>query len=247
MKSWQRWAMWLADAGLVGWAACAVADEPARATRNISEPFNEVRLIGDFDLELIQSDTTDAVIEAAREDLPNIRSAVENGELTLKWGHGGGMNPLGWFSRHPSAHVSLSVRAIDKLVLDGSGSIHAGAWTHHALDVRLSGSGDVKFDHLSATRFTCELAGSGSIVAAGSSTTQKIRISGSGNYRAPDLRSQTASVSISGSGDVELWAERTLDAHIAGSGDIRYYGSPTVTQSVSGSGSVTSLGAKSSP
>ncbi len=247
MKGWKQWAIRLVGAGLIGWAACAAADEPGRATRNISQPFNEVRLVGDFDLELVQTDTTDAIIEAAPEDLPNIRSDIEDGVLTLQWGSAGGLNPFKWFSRHPSARVSLSVRTIDRLILDGSGSIHSAAWTHHALDVRLSGSGDVKFDRLTATRFTCEVAGSGNVVVAGSSTNQKIRIAGSGNYRAPDLKSQTATVAISGSGDVELWAERTLDARIAGSGGIRYYGSPTVKQSVSGSGSVTSLGAKSPP
>jgi hypothetical protein len=196
---------------------------------------------------LVQSDTTSLAIEAAPENLREIRSDVEGGVLTVRWEDGGPLHWFRWFSRHPAARVFLSVKAIDKLGLDGSGSVHAATWTHHALELRISGSGDATFDHLTTARLISHIAGSGNIVAAGAAANQEVHISGSGRYRAGDLKSQTATVSISGSGDVQLWVERTLDVRIAGSGDVRYYGAPAVTQSVSGSGSVTGLGAKSAP
>ena len=249
MNNWQRWAARLAGAGMIAWAACAAAaDEPVRETRNITQPFNEVRLAGDFDLELTQSDTVSLVIEATREDAPAIRSDVDNGVLTVRWTNTGPLNFWRWSSRHRApARVFLSVKAIDRVLLDGSGNIHAGPWTHHALEVRISGAGNARLDHLTAARFSCDLAGSGDIFVAGAAADQRIRISGSGRYLAPDLKSQTATVSINGSGEVELWVERTLDVRIAGSGDVRYYGTAAVTQSVSGSGSVKSLGPKNAP
>ena len=249
MRKWRRRAALLAGTGLIAWVACAAADERVRETRNIEQPFSQVRLAGNFDLELTQSDAISLVIEAAPEDLPNIRSDVDKGVLTVRRVDDGPLNFFGWFSRHraAAARVLLSARAIDRLTLDGAGHIHAGPWTSESLEVRVSGAGDVKLDRLKAARFSCEVDGSGDVLLAGAVYNQRIVLSGSGRYRASDLKSQTATVTINGSAEVELWAEHKLDARISGSGDVRYYGAPAVTQSVSGSGRLTSLGAKNTP
>jgi hypothetical protein len=228
-------------------AARAAAEELARETRDISQPFNEVRLEGDIDLALTQSDTVSLVIEASREDLSLVRSDVNDGVLTLERRPAGISNFSHWFGRYRAPRALLSTPTVERLVVDGSGKAHALAWTARSLEVRISGSGDVRLDRLTATRVHCDLVGSGKVLLSGSVVNQRIRLSGSGDYMAPDLKSQTATVSISGSGDAEVWVERTLEGRIAGSGDIRYYGTPTVTKSVAGSGSVTALGEKSSP
>ncbi|HEX4585465.1 MAG TPA: head GIN domain-containing protein [Burkholderiaceae bacterium] len=247
MTNWPRWTGQLLGASLMAWAACAAAAEPVRQTRDISQPFSEVRLVGGLDLELTQGDTVSLVIEATPEDLSHIRSDVSDGVLTLRREDSELLNFSKWFSRHPAPRALLSAKAIDRMAVAGSGSIHAAAWSSDALRARIAGSGNLKFDRLTAARFTCEIAGSGDALVAGSVTNQKVQIAGSGQYRAPDLRSQTASVSISGSGSAELWAERTLDVRIAGSGDVGYHGTPAVTRSVSGSGRVTGLGATGAP
>jgi Putative auto-transporter adhesin, head GIN domain len=231
-------------AGLFVWAVCALADEPVRETRDVSQPFDEVRLDADIDLELSQSDKVSLVIEAPRDQLSSIRTEVKDGALVLGRSKSGNWSFSGWFGRHHTPRALLSAPAIERLLVDGSGSVHAGAWTSHALEVRISGSGDVKIDGLTATRLRCDLAGSGKAIISGSVASQRIRLSGSGHYRAPNLRSEAATVSVSGSGDTDVWAQRTLDARISGSGDLRYFGTPTVTKSVSGSGSITALGEK---
>ena len=236
----------VAGATLAAWAGVAAA-ETVREPRDITQPFGEVRLEGDFDLELTQSDTVSLAIESSRGDLATIRSEVRDGVLTLRRDDSGPMGLIRSLSRHQPARVLLSAKAIERLVVDGAGDIHAGEWKADSLEVFISGAGDVKVDRLTAVRFGCDVTGSGDIALAGSVTRQRVRLSGSGDYRAPDLKSQTASVSISGSGDALLWVERTLEARVQGSGDVRYYGTPAVTQSVSGSGSVTSLGVRNAP
>ncbi len=233
-------------ATLAAWAGAVVA-ETAREPRDLTQPFSEVRLEGDFDLELTQSDTVSLVIESTRADLATIRSEVRDGVLTLRRDDSGPMGLFRSLSRHQPARVLLSAKSIERWVVDGSGNIHAGEWKADSLEVHVSGAGDVKLDRLTAVRFGCDVSGSGDIALAGSVTRQRVRLSGSGDYRAPDLKSQTASISISGSGDALLWVERTLEARIQGSGDVRYYGTPVVTQSVSGSGSVTGLGIRNAP
>ncbi len=196
MRNWRRRAALLAGTGLIAWVACAAADERVRETRNIQPPFSQVRLAGNFDLELTQSDAISLVIEAAPEDLPNIRSDVDKGVLTVRRVDDGPLNFFGWFSRHraAAARVLLSARAIDRLTLDGAGHIHAGPWTSESLEVRVSGAGDVKLDRLKAARFSCEVDGSGDVLLAGAVYNQRIVLSGSGRYRASDLKSQTATV-----------------------------------------------------
>jgi len=98
MRNWRQRAALLAGTGLTAWVACAAADERVRETRNIEEPFSQVRLAGNFDLELTQSDAISLVIEAAPEDLPNIRSDVDKGVLTVRRVDDGALNFFGWFS-----------------------------------------------------------------------------------------------------------------------------------------------------
>ncbi len=261
MKRLQWLAPSLIGATLIG----ASADEPVHETRDVLQPFNEVHVAGDFDLEITQGDTVSLSIDAPREDLLHIGTDVMDGVLTLRWEEPWSFKFWGWFS-HSTPRARLSAKAIDRLTVTGSGHIHSGSWSTEALDVRISGSGTVelealkaaslrcdvsgsgtvKLDGLRAARLSCDVAGSGHVLVAGSATHQRIRISGSGDYLAKELDSQTAYASISGSGDAELWVQRTLDAHVTGSGSVRYYGAPTLRQSVSGSGRVASLGPKES-
>jgi len=103
MMNWQGWTSRLIGASLIAWAACAAADEPARENRTILQPFNEVHLVGAFDLELIQADTVSLVIEAARDDLATIRSDVSDGVLTLQQTDSGPLDFSRWFGRHSCA------------------------------------------------------------------------------------------------------------------------------------------------
>ena len=88
------------------------------------------------------------------------------------------------------------------------------------------------------------LQGSGDIKLEGKADTQKVRVSGSGNYLAGDLQTDATEVSIPGSADVTVWAEQDLNIRVSGSGNIRYYGKPVIDQNISGSGDITSLGEK---
>ena len=105
--------------------------------------------------------------------------------------------------------------------------------------VYLRGSGDILVERLDAESFEFKLAGSGRLVAEGSTDELELRLSGSGDIDTRDLIAQEAYVSISGSGDVRVHAEESFDGRISGSGDIAIYGDPSdFSKSVSGSGSI---------
>ena len=84
------------------------------------------------------------------------------------------------------------------------------------------------------------IAVSGTVKAeiAGRATEQRIAISGAGNYRAPELTSDSAKVAVSGAGKVLVNVAKTLKIAIAGAGTVENIGDPKVTQDISGVGRV---------
>ena len=105
--------------------------------------------------------------------------------------------------------------------------------------VYLRGSGDVLVERLDAEYFEFKLAGSGSLVAEGSTDELELRLSGSGDIDTRDLIAKEAYATLSGSGDIKIHAEESFDGSLSGSGDIAIYGNPSdYSRSVSGSGSI---------
>ncbi|HEY2585928.1 MAG TPA: DUF2807 domain-containing protein, partial [Tepidisphaeraceae bacterium] len=104
--------------------------------------------------------------------------------------------------------------------------------------VRLSGSVDAKLDSLSTDRLEVAISGSGNVAASGRAASQKVEISGSGDFDGTACPGATGDVHISGSGHVVVNVSDHLDAHVSGSGDIEYMGHPSVNTHISGSGGV---------
>ncbi|MBC7447404.1 MAG: DUF2807 domain-containing protein, partial [Hymenobacteraceae bacterium] len=86
------------------------------------------------------------------------------------------------------------------------------------------------------------IAGPGDVRHSGRCQSHPVRVAGSGNVRADELRAATATVKVSGSGDVSVAAADALDVSISGSGDVRYAGTPkSFVKNVRGSGTVTRM------
>ena len=93
---------------------------------------------------------------------------------------------------------------------------------------------------VNAQDVTAAVAGSGDLSLSGSTQKSHLKVAGSGDLHASDLKSNDADASIAGSGDISLYCNGgTLKATVAGSGDIVYSGKPDkVDSKVVGSGSV---------
>ena len=217
----------------------ALADEPlvkeSRPVANVSA----VSLSGSGDIIITQGNKEELVVEAEKSMLPKISTEVVNGTLSLSMKSG-----MFHFGKDPKIIYHLTIKQLNKIALVGSGDIRAASLNADKLDIATSGSGDVRIDSLAAQEIKVRISGSSAVKLAGKVMSQSIKISGSGDYGAPDLRSGTASIGIAGSGDATLWATNALSISIAGSGDVKYYGQPKVSQSVAGSGAVQGLGAK---
>jgi hypothetical protein len=88
------------------------------------------------------------------------------------------------------------------------------------------------------------VSGAGTLTADGDVVSQRITLSGAGNYEGEDLESQNADITISGLGRVVVWVTDRMDVTISGTGNVDYYGSPQITQRISGLGRINHEGDK---
>ena len=198
--------------------------------------FDRVDVAGIGTLVITQGDTEHLVISAEDNILPKLSSEVVNGQLEL----------------HPQSNVQLNttqpiqyqltVKQLKEMRLAGAGDVKAGSLQADQLDIAVAGSGNADIGRLTASRLTVTVSGSGTVTIAGQSTQQTVTISGSGRYRATDLKSRSANIQINGSGDCAVSVADSLNVTIAGSGNVTYAGSPTVNQTILGSGRVSKAG-----
>ena len=102
----------------------------------------------------------------------------------------------------------------------------------------VSGSGDLVFEDLDCKNLTSKVSGSGDITLKGKADEARYSVSGSGDIKAYDLSVNDLSCSVSGSGDARVYAKDNMNLSVSGSGDIRYKGPANVNKSKSGSGSI---------
>ena len=206
-------------------------------SRTVSD-FSEVSLAGAGELVLAQGGKEGLTITADDNIMPHIRTQVSNGKLTVDFDVMGGIRPS------KPIKLDLTVKTIRAVHLSGGWKVQAERIKTDRLALKASGSAEVKLEGLEATDLTTEVSGSGRFSFAGQVTTQKVDISGAGNYAAGNLSSQTAKVKISGSGNATLWVREGLDVSVSGAGAVGYYGSPKITQNIAGSGTLKTLGNK---
>jgi hypothetical protein len=219
----------------------AAAAEPIHDIRPLSGPIETLSVHGEFDVLLVQDGTMQVDINAAPALAKLVRVAVDNGVLgidtepmtriELPFTHGS----------HPM--ITVHVPALGRIEITGTGNLTSNAWSSPSeLRLDLNSSGDLKIHHLSAKKVTTTIKGSADVELAGTAAEEEVRILGSGDYRAGDLKAASATVAILGSGDASVWAQDALAVSIKGSGDVEYFGQPSLAQSVNGSGNVTGRG-----
>ena len=195
-----------------------------------TELFNEVLVEGSFEVILKRGTNPSVVIEADSNLHSQILATVKSDELTL--------STKGCVEASKPIRITVTAPAYQVLEVNGSGSITSPELisADDELELTVDGSGKIDLD-VHAGTVTSELDGSGSITLRGGAQGQKVDMSGSGNYTAPDLLVKETVVKISGSGNAEVNSQAALTVDISGSGNVRYKGAPQkLNSNISGSG-----------
>lgn len=189
-----------------------------------------MRAVGD--LTIRQGTSEHLEIEAEPHLLPKIGSEVRDGVLYLEI-----LAPQ--FQTQYPLHFRLTVKQLEALDSTASANVDIGALRTDALELKLTGSGDIHVESLDATHVDTQLTGAGNVsIGAGRVDQQTLQLQGSGDYSTDKMLSRAARVNIAGSGNATVHASELLEVRIGGSGDVHYFGSPRIKQSISGAGSV---------
>ncbi|GGK73166.1 head GIN domain-containing protein [Rufibacter glacialis] len=208
-------------------------------TRSVA-PFKKIGLAYPANVILRQGNTQSLRVEGDAEQLAQLVTEVQNGQLTIKR-----KDRQEWkneSSNKKRVTIYITVPQVEALSVSGSGSIKGeGTFKSATLDLAVSGSGAIQLQ-AHADKVSSRISGSGNIELKGEGKESTISVSGSGSMKGFEFKTNDAKVSISGSGSCEIHATTSLKSSISGSGRVWYEGSPTIDTRVSGSGTVKKRG-----
>ncbi|HUM13146.1 MAG TPA: head GIN domain-containing protein [Myxococcaceae bacterium] len=214
--------------------ACTVA-LPAFAsseTRSVSG-FTRIDLMAPVDLE-VRPGKFGASLEMDSEVARHLTTEVQGDTLRIAF-DGRNLNV------HSKQRIKVTLPELRGVHIQGSGDADiAGFKDQEKVEIRISGSGDVKFAG-TAGGLAVWIEGSGDVLLAGGQAgSLQARIQGSGNLKATEFKAKNVSVAIDGSGDADVRvAGGALSLSVNGSGDIRWTGEASaVSTATHGSGSI---------
>ena len=223
----------------------------AEETRPIRRDIRAVELNGPIDLSLRYGAQPGLVVRGEQRLLANVETIQDGAVLRI--------GTRGIVLRHREPLVlELTLPALDRLRVDGSGSTEANGFTGERIELELNGSGRLEFngryrqaralmqgsgeltlDAGNGDSVEGELMGSGELTLAGAARSVRLASDGTGRLDAQRLRADSAEVRQSGSGNASVTAHAQVAATVSGSGDIDVYGNPPQrTISRTGSGDV---------
>jgi hypothetical protein len=137
--------------------------------------------------------------------------------------------------------IEVDTVGLKELEIKGAGDVQARGFTGPDFSLKMPGAADVNLAALDVDKLRVELDGSGKIEASGRASSERIRIGGSGEFRAADLAADSVDVKVTGVGNVEVMARKSLDVRLDGAGTVRYRGDPKLSTHIGGAGTIERL------
>jgi hypothetical protein len=178
----------------------------------------EISLLGPDRVNVIEGDKLTIQVEGSQDAKDRLRFVLHDGKLAIGregWKIGGSDD---------IATIAVTVPGLRRLVMAGSGTLHAAALRGNATSVSIAGSGDIAVPTVDTGDFKVEVMGSGDLKAGGTARSLKLTIAGSGTANLAGLMVDQAKIDIAGSGDASFASDGDVSANIVGSGDVRIKG-----------------------
>jgi hypothetical protein len=198
----------LALAGCVGIDAGPTQTE----TRDVAA-FTRIKAEDQVDVEIRAGKPRALHVRAGEKVIDDVRTEVRDGTLYVSY-DGPGI-------RKGRLLVEVAAPKVASIGITGSADVHAEGLDEAALDIRVTGAGD--------------------ITARGRAERLTLDVSGSGDADLAGLAARDVRVDLSAAGDADVRAQERLDADVSGAGDLAYRGDPAVSRHVTGSGDVEHL------
>lgn len=223
-----------------GTSGTTIASDGSAVTRSYAlTGFTGVMLASHDMVTIVRGDSFGVTATGKGEELDQLVLRVRDNGLEIRRAGDGGW----WGSRRShdgdAVQVRVTMPALDKVDLVGSGDITTDILGGNNVDVAIAGSGNLRATGVAAQRMEVAIAGSGNFDARGTADEADVSIAGSGDLAAGTLQVGDARVSIAGSGNVAMRVTGPAEVSILGSGDVTLTGGAQCNKSVVGSGTVT--------
>ena len=191
--------------------------------RKVLEPFTSLKINGDVDVYLNQSN--EPGISASAKDLKSLQYQIVNGTLEIK---GGSEN-----------HIYVHSQGLSRIELAGSSDVYSSDTLRGKnLLIEKSGAGDatllVNYENVDVN-----VTGSSDVKLSGYADNLKANVSGAGDLRAYKLQTKQAMVKLSGAGDAQINASKSIQGNVSGAGTLYHQGEPEKMEvEVTGKGEV---------
>ncbi|WP_298174374.1 head GIN domain-containing protein [Novosphingobium sp.] len=193
----------------------------------------EITLLGPDTVRVVQGDKLAITVEGKQDAKDRLRFVLKDGKLAIGregWKIGGSDD---------LATVQVTVPAAKRLVMAGSGTMHADVLRGDAASVSIAGSGDIDVPAIDTNELKIEVIGSGDLKAGGKAKSLKVSVAGSGSADMASLTAEQANIEIAGSGDVRFASDGMVKADIMGSGSVTVKGRAQCKVNSMGSGTLT--------
>ena len=197
--------------------------------------FSKLDFLGEGNVNIQVGEQPGVRVEAQENLLAYLETRVEGDTLRISTRNG-----VNLYSTE-QIRFYVTVDELDFIRLSGSGNIYTEALSADWFEASLIGSGDIRMDALDAERLVLRLGGSGNIeldeVNAGEINADII---GSGNIRVQGGAADTQEIQITGSGNYDAGdlPGRIADVKIPGSGSVTLRVSDQLSITIYGSGDV---------
>ena len=208
-------------------------------TRTINLGLRTVQLNGPIELTMRQGAVPSLVVRGERRLLGNVETTQDGDTLRI--------GPRGMLLHYRQPiQVTVVMPVLEQLEVNGSGGASVNGFAGERVDVRLTGSGNVKFNGRfkevvagvggsgdmemnggASDSVAVSLVGSGSLTVVGSTQRFNAEQTGSGDLDAQHLSAESAELELNGSGSASVMATRKVDVRLHGSGSINVHGQPS--------------------
>lgn len=183
---------------------------------------DEVVVHGSIEVEISQGDTVELLLRGRQRELEPPPFHVRERTLVL------GLPAGARSSKVKGVQYKLTLPALARLQLQGSGDVFVRPFTTPALSVMVAGSGEVRLYDLDAGNVRFDMRGSGDIQAARvQAESVRLTLTGSGAIHLGRVLTGSLQAVVNGSGDVSSGVDgrsETIEINIVGSGDVNFAG-----------------------
>ena len=201
-----------------------VVNDPNAEVRSISS-FHAIHVSNAFDVIITQGSQESLAVSASdKEDLPNIKTYVENGVLKILYD-----KKDKWWPKKRKLKAYIAVKNLDEIKGSGASNFKIEG-TLNAANLKLGYSRDSHQEGklVVSSRLEVHLSGASDIEISGSANEVSIDANGASDVKAFNFTTANCTVDASGASSVRITVDKELSAKLSGASSVQYKGTAMI-------------------